>query len=245
MFVSGGDCVPLELQNRFRELFGVTVDELCGMTEVMYCNQPVSLGQRRPGSIGKPFGDVRIRLEDADGNEVPAGEVGEIVAHSGAVTLGYWNDPENTKAALKGGGMHTGDLAWRDGDGFLWFAGRSKDIIIRGGSNISPGEVEDVLYTHPAVYEAGVVGVPCSELGQRVRAYVALKPGAQATDRDLMDFAAGKIAAYKTPESIVFLATLPKGPTGKVLRKALRDQAANEQNQMQSDSGQILKGSLA
>ena len=201
LFIVGGDCAPLELQHRFRDLFGVEVDELCGMTEVMYCNQPFNLGERRPGSIGKPFGDVRIRLEDADGHEVPTGEVGEIVVHSGAVTLGYWNDPENTKAALKGGGMHTGDLARRDSDGFLWFAGRSKDIIIRGGSNISPGEVEDVLYTHPAVYEAVVVGVPCSELGQRVRAYVTLKPGAQATDRDLMDWATRKIAAYKAPEA--------------------------------------------
>ncbi len=234
VFVGGGDCVPLELQNRFRELFGVVVDELCGMTEVIYCNQPLNLGERRPGSIGKPFGDVRIRLEDADGNEVAVGEVGEIVVHSGAVTLGYWNDPENTKAALKRGGMHTGDLAWRDADGFLWFAGRSKEIIIRGGSNISPGEVEDVLYTHPAVDEVGVVGVPCTELGQRVRAYVALKPGARATDKDLMDWAARKIAAYKVPESIVFLATLPKGSTGKVLRTALRDHASNERNPKQS-----------
>ncbi|HEY8253879.1 MAG TPA: hypothetical protein VIG39_04515, partial [Rhizomicrobium sp.] len=152
--------------------------------------------------------------------------VGEIVVHSGAVTLGYWNDPENTKLALKGGSMHSGDLARRDGDGYLWFAGRAKDIIIRGGSNISPGEVEDVLYTHPAVYEAGVVGVPCSELGQRVRAYVALKPGAQATDGDLIAWAAKSIAAYKVPESIEFLAALPKGLTGKVHRKTLRDQAA-------------------
>src|SRR3954471_15200626 len=136
--------------------------------------------------------------------------------------------PENTKAALKGGGMHTGDLARRDADGFLWFAGRAKDIIIRGGSNISPGEVEDVLYGHPAVYEAGVIGVPCSELGQRVRAYVAFKPGAQATDSDLKDWAARSIAAYKVPESIVVLAALPKGLTGKVLRKALRDQAGRE-----------------
>src|SRR3954468_24316503 len=94
--------------------------------------------------------------------------------------------PENTKAALKGGGMHTGDLGRYDADGYLWFAGRAKDIIIRGGSNISPGEVEDALYTHPAVYEAGVVGVPCKEFGQRVRAYVALKPRMQATDQDLM-----------------------------------------------------------
>ena len=225
-FIAGGDCVPMQLQKRFKDLFGIVVDELCGMTEVMYCNQPVNLGQRRPGSVGKPFGDVRIRLEDADGNEVPDGEVGEIVVHSGAVTLGYWNDPENTKAALRGGWMHTGDLARRDADGFIWFAGRSKDIIIRGGSNISPGEVEDVLYTHPAVYEAGVVGVPCNELGQRVRAYVALRPGAHATDKDLIAWAAKSIAAYKVPESIEFVAALPKGLTGKVQRKALRDQAS-------------------
>jgi long-chain acyl-CoA synthetase len=195
------------------------------MTEVIYSNQPLHLGERRPGSIGKPFGDVSIRLEDAQGNEVSMGEVGEIVVFSGAVTLGYWNDPDNTQAALKNGGMHTGDLARRDEDGYLWFAGRIKDIIIRGGSNISPGEVEEVLYAHPAVYEAAVVGVPCSELGQRVRAYVALKPGAQATDRDLTDWVAKYIAGYKVPESIAFLAALPKGLTGKVHRKSLRDQA--------------------
>jgi len=226
VFMGGGDCVPLEMQNRFRALFGVVVDELCGMTEVMYCNQPLNLGQRRAGSIGKPFGDVRIRLEDPDGNEVPDGEVGEIVIHSGAVTLGYWNDPENTRLALHGGGMHSGDLARRDADGYLWFVGRAKDIIIRGGSNISPGEVEDVLYAHPAVYEVGVVGVPCSELGQRVRAYVALKPGAAVTDRELMDWTAKSIAAYKVPESIAFLPALPIGPTGKVVRRALREQAS-------------------
>ena len=120
----------------------------------------------------------------------------------------------------------TGDSARRDEDGYLWFAGRIKDIIIRGGSNISPGEVEEVLYAHPAVYEAAVVGVPCGELGQRVRAYVALKPGTQATDRDLTDWAAKHIAAYKVPESIEFLAALPKGLTGKVHRKSLRDQAS-------------------
>src|SRR5258708_15524952 len=112
--------------------------------------------------------------------------------------------------------MHTGDLARRDEDGFYWFAGRSKDIIIRGGSNISPGEVEDVLYAHPAVYEAGVVAVPCAELGQRVRAYVVLRPGAEATQAELTEWTGTKLAAYKIPESIVFATDLPKGPTGKV-----------------------------
>jgi long-chain acyl-CoA synthetase len=210
LFSAGGDCVPMELQNRFKQLFGVDVDELRGMTEVMYANQPYNLGERRPGSVGKPFGDVRIRLQDAQGNEVSPGEVGEIVVYSGAVTLGYWNDPESTRAAVKNGGMHSGDLARRDADGYLWFAGRAKDIIIRGGSNISPGEVEDVLYTHPAVYEAGVVEVPCNELGQRVRAYVALKPGARATDKELIDWTAKSVAAYKVPESISFSPPCPR-----------------------------------
>jgi len=103
-FIAGGDCVPMELQSRFKQLFGVNVDEVCGMTEVMYTNQPYHLGERRPGSIGKPFGDVRIQLHDAQGNEVPEGQVGEIVVFSGAVTLGYWNDPENTRAHLRKGG---------------------------------------------------------------------------------------------------------------------------------------------
>src|SRR5205085_10882973 len=104
LFVAGGDCVPLELQNRFKQLFGLHVDELCGMTEVMYANQPYHLGERRAGSVGKPLGDVRIRRENTEGKEVARGEVGEIVVYSGAVTLGYWNDPESTQAALKGGG---------------------------------------------------------------------------------------------------------------------------------------------
>jgi len=225
MFLAGGDCVPIELQTRCKARVGVDVDEVCGMTEVMYSHQPVDRGERRPGTIGKPFGDVHIRLEDANGMEVADGETGEIVVRSGAVTLGYWNDPENTQAALRDGAMHTGDLARRDADGYLWFAGRTKDIIISGGSNVSPGEVEDALYAHPGVYEAGVVGVPCSVLGQRVRAYVALKPGAQTTDRELIDWTATRVAAYKVPETIVFLPVLPKGPTGKVLRKALRDLA--------------------
>jgi long-chain acyl-CoA synthetase len=228
LFIAGGDCVPLELQKRFKELFGVNIDELCGMTEVMYAMQPYLLGERRPGSIGKPYGDIRLSLVDPDGRDVAPGAVGEIVVTSAAVTKGYWNDPQSTEAAIRNGGMHTGDLAHRDADGFYWFAGRSKDIIIRGGSNISPGEVEDVLYAHPAVYEAGVVGAPDAELGQRVRAYIVLRPGAQATQAELTEWAGTRLAAYKVPERIVFAPDLPKGPTGKVLRKALRDRASSE-----------------
>jgi long-chain acyl-CoA synthetase len=135
-FSSGGDCVPMELQKRFEKVFGIVLDELCGMTEVMYTNQPYHLGERRPGSIGKPFGDVRIQLQDAQGNEVPEGQVGEIVVFSGAVTLGYWNDWDNTRAALKNGGMHTGDLARRDADGYLWFAGRGGGRALRASRRL-------------------------------------------------------------------------------------------------------------
>ena len=219
--ISGGDCVPLALQTRFRELFGVFVDEGCGMTEVLTTYQP-GLAGRRAGSIGKPIGDVRIRLEDAEGREVPAGKVGEMVIFSGALTPGYWNDPQATAAAIRNGGMHSGDLARRDDDGFLWFEGRIKDIIIRGGSNIAPGEVEDALYSHPAVYEAGVVGVPDAELGAKVRAYIALKPGRRTTEAELIAWCGERLAAYKVPESIVIADRLPQGPTGKVFRRALR-----------------------
>ena len=224
--ICAGDCLPLELHARFKSLFGVDVAEGCGMTEVIYALQP-RLGERRVGSIGKPIGDVRIRLKDAEGRDVVGtNEVGEIVIFSDAVTLGYWNDPESTSAAIRDGGMHSGDLARRDEDGYYWFMGRSKDIIIRGGSNISPGEVEDALYAHSAAYEAGVVGMPDPELGERVRAYVALKAGREATEAELIAWCGDRLAAYKTPESVVFADQLPKGPTGKVLRRSLRLRAA-------------------
>ena len=223
--IAGGDCLPMELHDRFQAMFGVTIDEGCGMTEVVYTLQPRLAGERRVGSIGKPLGDVTIRLEDEHGKEVPPGHAGEIVVSSKAVTYGYWNDPHSTGATIRGGALYSGDLARRDDDGFYWFVGRCKDIIIRGGSNISPAEIEDVLYRHPAVYEAGVVGLPDPELGQKVRAYVALKPGIEATEADLIAWAGKSLAAYKVPESIMFAAQLPKGPTGKVLRRALRDEA--------------------
>lgn len=236
LFHSGGDCVPVEMQKRFHALFGVNVDEICGMTEVIYTMQPYYARERRPGSIGKPIGDVQIRLQDASGQDVGPGEIGEMIIHSGAVTLGYWADVDSTSAALRNGGMNTGDLARRDADGFLWFAGRSKDIIIRGGSNISPGEVEDVLYAHPAIFEASVIGVPDNELGQRVRAYVTLKPGTHATAAELIAWAAQKLAAYKVPESVVFLETLPKGLTGKVHKKTLRELAMVEPGELQQSA---------
>jgi acyl-CoA synthetase (AMP-forming)/AMP-acid ligase II len=228
VFICGGDYVPGELQRRFLALFGVHLDEILGMTELYYSIQPLRLGERRPGSAGKPLGDVRLAVVGPAGEPLADSEVGEIAAWSAGVTLGYWNDPPSTAAAIREGWLHTGDLGRRDADGYYWFEGRTKDVIIRGGSNIAPGEVEDLLIAHPAVAEAGVVGAPDPEFRQVVWAYVALRAGAEAAEAELKAWAGERIAAYKVPARIIFIDTLPKGLTGKMDRKALRELAAAE-----------------
>jgi long-chain acyl-CoA synthetase len=230
-FLCGGDYVQAELQGRFKAVFGVQLDEVCAMTELYYCVQPLRAGERRPGSIGRPMGDVRVEIRDGTGAPLPDGEVGEMVVRSAGLSLGYWNDLQSTAAAIRDGWLHTGDLGRRDADGYYWFEGRSKDVIIRAGSNIAPGEVEDVLCAHPAVAEAGVVGAADQEVGQAVWAYVALLPGATATRAELTEWARERIAAYKVPQRIIFADALPKGLTGKIDRKVLRAQAAAEQEE--------------
>jgi acyl-CoA synthetase (AMP-forming)/AMP-acid ligase II len=227
-FYCGGDFVQHELQARFLALFGAHLDEICGMTELLYTAQPLSRGDRRPGTIGTEMGDVEVRLLDLAGEPVGEGEVGEIVVRSAGMTLGYWNDPASTQAAIRDGWLWTGDLGSRDADGFYRFEGRCKDMIIRGGSNISPGEVEDVLVAHPAVSEAGVVGAPDAELGQVVWAYVAPRAGAQVGAAELKAWAGERIATYKVPERIIVMDALPKGLTGKTDRKGLRERAGTE-----------------
>jgi long-chain acyl-CoA synthetase len=224
--LAGGDAVPTELQRRFREQFGVELTELHGMTEVCPCFANPVQGPKKTGSIGLPAPGTSARLVDDAGRDVPPGEVGEILVRSEATTVGYWADPEATAAALQEGWLRTGDLARRDEDGYYWFVGRKKQIIIRGGSNISPLEVEEALCQHPAVREAGVVGVPDPTWGETVQAYVALKEGEEASEAELRGFVKERIAAYKVPEAILFLAELPKGLTGKIDRRTLRERAA-------------------
>jgi long-chain acyl-CoA synthetase len=220
--VSGGDAVSPELQRRFQESFGVEITELWGMTEIVPgCMNPIA-GKNKVGSIGLPAPGVRVRLVDAVRRDALPGEVGEMLVKSEAVTIGYWDDPEATAAALQDGWLRTGDLAREDEDGYYWFVGRKKELIIRGGSNISPLEVEEVLYQHPAVKEAGVVGVPDATWGEIVHAYVALKEGDSATEASLKGFLKERIADYKIPEAITLLPALPKGSTGKIHRQTLR-----------------------
>jgi long-chain acyl-CoA synthetase len=166
---------------------------------------------------------IRIRLVDSQDREVPPGEVGEVCAQGGNCFTGYWQDPEATAAAMRNGWLHLGDLARRDADGYYWFAGRSKQIIIRGGSNVSPQEVEAVLMEHPHVSEAAVIGRPDPIWGEVVVGYVVRRRGYQLLPKELIDFARPRIAAYKLPEEIIIIDNLPKTATGKLDRRALRE----------------------
>jgi long-chain acyl-CoA synthetase len=166
---------------------------------------------------------VETRVARLTGGLADVDEVGELQVMSAANTVGYWDDPAATTATFADGWLRTGDLVRCDADGYYWFEGRAKQIIVRGGSNISPQEVEDALYHHPAVLEAGVIGMPDPEFGEKVMAYVALRPGLDATEVELRALVKSRIADYKTPERIFFLPSLPKGLTGKVQRRELKD----------------------
>lgn len=217
-----GDAVPVALQHRFQTVFGIPLQEGYGLTESLVVSlNPIEA--LRPGSIGKPYAGVDLRVLDVGGREVAAGETGELLVRSPATCIGYWNDPAATRVAQEDGWLRTGDLVSRDGDGYYWFRGRAKEIIIRAGSNISPQEVEEVLYHHPAVQEVGVVGQPGPVYGETVVAFIALREGASAEAEELAAFARRSLADYKTPGRFVFLPVLPKGLTGKVHRRALKE----------------------
>jgi long-chain acyl-CoA synthetase len=221
--ISGGDAVPLKLQERFLCLFPqACIQELYAITEVC----PVACGTvqaNRPGSVGRPVNGVAMRVLDGEGREVGDGEIGEFAVQGAGNFAGYWNDDAGTQAAFHNGWFLSGDLGYRDGDGFYWFKGRKKEIIIRGGSNISPQEVEEALYRHPAVREAGVIGAPHPVFGEEVVACIALREGHRATESELCAFARTHLADYKSPTRVIFLDMLPKGITGKVQRRALKD----------------------
>ena len=175
--------------------------------------------------MGPALDAVEARVVDRDGNVVADGRVGELQVQSPSNCVGYWQDPRATAANFDHGWLRTGDLVRRDADSFFWFEGRAKQIIVRAGSNISPQEVEEALYQHRAVLEAGVIGVPDAVHGEKVIAFVALRDGLYANERELRDLVRSLIADYKVPEQVIFLPLLPKGLTGKVDRRALSDLA--------------------
>jgi len=222
---SGGSAMPVEVMSGFEKAFGCVILEGYGLSEtspIASFNKPE---KRRPGSIGTPVSGVEFKIVDDDDNDVALGGVGEIAIRGHNVMKGYWDKPEETEKAMTGGWFHTGDVGRQDEDGFYFIVDRKKDMIIRGGYNIYPREIEEVLYEHPAVGEAAVVGMPNAEFGEEVGAAVALKPGATATAEELRDFVKAKVAAYKYPRHVELFDALPKGPTGKILKREIHLEA--------------------
>jgi long-chain acyl-CoA synthetase len=228
--VSGGAAMPVEILHGFEKAFGCMILEGYGLSEtspVASFNHPHA--ERKPGSIGTPVTGVEMRLVGSDGGDTPSGEVGEIAIRGHNVMKGYWGKPEATAEAIPDGWFRTGDLARVDADGYYFIVDRKKELIIRGGYNVYPREIEEVLYEHPAVAEAAVVGIPHDQLGEEVGAAVALKPGATATPEELQAYVKERVAAYKYPRHVWLEAELPKGPTGKILRREVRRPAAGGQ----------------
>src|SRR5580692_4869755 len=218
--ISGGAALPVEVLRGFDEAFGVPVLEGYGLSEtspVASFNHPGR--ERKPGSIGTPIRDVQMRVVDRDDLEVPQGEVGEIVISGPNVMKGYWGRPEATAEAIRDGWFHSGDMARVNSDGYFYIVDRKKDMIIRGGYNVYPREIEEVLYEHPAVAEAAVIGLPHPALCEEVGAAVALKPGATITPEELRDYVKSQVAAYKYPRHVWIVDALPKGPTGKIQKR--------------------------
>jgi long-chain acyl-CoA synthetase len=221
--VSGGAALPVEVLRGFEEAFGCVILEGYGLSEtspVASFNHPDR--ERKAGSIGTPIKGVEMRVVDAFGQDVPAGEVGEIAIRGHNLMKGYWRREQATREAVPAGWFRTGDLGRRDEDGYFFIVDRKKDLIIRGGYNVYPREVEEVLYEHPAVVEAAVVGIPHPTHGEEVGAAVVLKPGAEATPAELQAFCKERIAAYKYPRHVWLEAALPKTATGKLLRREVR-----------------------
>jgi len=219
---SGGASLPVEVLHGVEEAFGFRLLEGYGLSEtspVASFNHPDQ--PSKPGSVGTPIRRVEFELHDAEDRAVGNGEIGEIVIRGENVMKSYWNQPNATAEAMRGGWFHSGDLARRDEDGYYFIVDRKKDMINRGGYNVYPREVEEILYAHPAVAEAAVFGVPDAMYGEEVAALVTLKEGASATDAELRDYVKDQIAAYKYPRIIRF-GPIPKGPTGKILKREIK-----------------------
>jgi long-chain acyl-CoA synthetase len=228
---SGGAAMPVEVMKAFEEKFGCKVLEGYGLSEtspVASFNHPDK--ERKAGSIGTPIEGVEMKVVDEDGKDLAQGEVGEIVIRGHNVMKGYWNKPDATAEAIKDGWFYSGDMAQVDEDGYFFIVDRKKDMIIRGGYNVYPREIEEVLYEHPAVREVAVLGMPHEELGEEVGAAVALKEGCEATEEELRDHAKEQVASYKYPRKIWFVDELPKGPTGKILKREITVPAEVEQS---------------
>jgi long-chain acyl-CoA synthetase len=220
--ITGGASMPVEVLRGFEEAFGCEVLEGYGLSEtspVACTNHPGR--PRKAGSIGTPLEDVEMKVVDENDQEVPQGEVGEIVIRGHNVMKGYWQREDATEEAMRGGWFHSGDMARIDEDGYFFIVDRKKDLIIRGGYNVYPREVEEVLYEHPKIREAAVIGVPHDEWGEEIGAAVVCHEGEELAPEEVSGYVKERIAAYKYPRIVWFMEELPKGPTGKILKREI------------------------
>jgi len=224
---SGGAPMPVELIGKIRDL-GVMYTEGWGMSEStsLGCSNPI-LGLQKVGSVGVPFPDADVRIVDVETGtrEMDVGEPGELLLRGPTVMQGYWNAPDQTAEQIRDGWLHTGDIATRDEDWYFSIVDRKKDMIIAGGYNVYPREVDEVLHQHPKIQLGVAVGVPDQYRGETVKAFVVLKPGQTATASEIIDFCRERLAAYKAPKQVEFRESLPLTAVGKVLRRMLREQA--------------------
>jgi long-chain acyl-CoA synthetase len=225
----GGAAVPVEVARDFERTFGGEVYEGYGLTELSGIATTYLRGQTpRPGSVGRPLAGTELRIVSLEGEPLPADEVGEVQFRGPSVIPGYWEDPQASAETIDAEGwLATGDLGCVDADGYLFLVDRKKDLILRGGYSIYPREIEEVLYAHPDVLEAAVVGIPDEALGEEVGVLVVTRPGTSPSAEELQAWAKGRVAAYKYPRRVLFVDELPKGPTGKILKRAIDTSAFN------------------
>ena len=222
--VSGGSSLPEDVMRTFEAKYGIEVLEGYGLSETGSTSSFNRPGDRKPLSVGKPIWGVQMRVADTDDRPLPRGrdQIGEIQIRGHNVMKGYRNRPEATASTLAGGWLHTGDLGYIDEDGFYFIVDRTKDLVIRGGYNVYPREIEEVLYAHPGIHEAAVIGKPDDRLGEEVVAVVVLHAGVELDAGEIIAYCRERLAAYKYPREVRFRAELPKGPSGKILKTELR-----------------------
>ena len=225
----GASPIPLPLLRECIKVMGCGFVQFYGMTETtgtiiaLPPEDHSPAGSPRMRAAGKPLPWVQVRVVDADGKDVPPGQVGEIVTRSGANMVGYWNRPQETAKTLRDGWLHTGDAGFLDDDGYVFIHDRVKDMIISGGENVYPAEVESALAEHPAIAEVAVIGVPDEKWGEAVKAMVVLRPDAELAEDELIAWSRTRIAGFKAPKSVAFVPVLPRNASGKLLKRELRD----------------------
>ncbi len=225
----GSAPLPLDILRGFQEKFGCPVWEGYGLSEAA----PIVARHRpdmpqKPGSIGIPIPGVEVRIVDEEDNDLPVEKIGELIVRGPNVSPGYYKMPEETGQAFRNGWLYTGDMARMDEDGYLFIVDRKKDLIIRGGLNIYPWDVEEVIYEHPAVQDVAVIGVPDPIMGEEIKAFVVLKPGFSISDQELIPYCQESLGKYKCPKYIEFIDLIPRNPVGKVLRQELRQRHSNQ-----------------